>query len=267
MSDIFDDVRPDLLVVTETWLTTAHGDSTLTKLCPDRYAAVHRPRSSSRGGGVAFMYRKSLECNRLPDSVQSTFEYLDLLLSLRRRPIRIVIIYRPPCKSSISFLNEFSKLLDSVILSPARLLIVGDFNYHVDSSSDTLAANFLHLIESYGLSQYVTSPSHKCGHTLDLVVARPSDNFIGNVTTGGLFSDHMSVFCSLRSCLPPLPLKRVTFRSYKSFVLDNFLSDLASLPLIVDPSDSFELLVEQYNVGLRTVLDLHAPLRTKNFPT
>ncbi len=73
----------------------------------------------------------------------------------------------------------------------------------------------------------------------------------------------MSVFCSLCPRLPPSPVKRVTYRSYKSFSLDSFLSDLTSLPLITNPSDSLELLVEQYNVGLRELLDLHTPLRSK----
>ena len=44
LADIFDDERPDFLAITETWLTPMHEDSTLTKLCPDGYAATHRPR-------------------------------------------------------------------------------------------------------------------------------------------------------------------------------------------------------------------------------
>ncbi len=56
LADIVDDERSDFLDITETWLTM-HGDSTLTKLCPDGYATTHRPRSGKRGGGVAFMYK------------------------------------------------------------------------------------------------------------------------------------------------------------------------------------------------------------------
>lgn len=229
------------------------------KSCPDGYTALHRPRTSARGGGVAFLSLNSLVCSRLPDSGYSSFEHLDLLLSLRPRPIRLIIIYRPPSKSSSAFLDEFAKLLDAVVLSAASFLIVGDFNYHVDCLSDPSARTFVHLIESYGLQQYVTSPTHMHGHTLDLFIARAADNFIDDVSTGSFFSDHASVFCSFRSCLPSCPTKRVTFRSYKSFSLDSFLSDLSALPLIVEPSTSLVLLVEQYNGGLRSLLEFHAP--------
>ncbi len=86
---------------------------------------------------------------------------------------------------------------------------------------------------------------------------RPFDVML---STGRFFSNHASVFCSFRS----YPTKRVTFGSYKSFSLDSFLSDLSALPLIVEPSTSFDLLVEKYNDGLSSLLDFHEPLRTKS---
>ncbi len=41
------------------------------------------------------------------------------------------------------------------------------------------------------------------------------------------------------------------------------LADIRELPLLVSPSDSLDGLVQQYNDGLRSVLDNHAPLRLK----
>jgi exonuclease III len=95
LADIFDDERPDFLAITETWLTPMHGDSTLTKLCPDGYAATHRPRFGKRSGGVAFMYKNSLQCSSFSSSDYSSFKHLDLLLTIRPRPIHIIIVYRP----------------------------------------------------------------------------------------------------------------------------------------------------------------------------
>jgi hypothetical protein len=40
-------------------------------------------------------------------------------------------------------------------------------------------------------------------HTHDLVIALAADNFIDNLSTGSFISDHTSVFCSFRTCLPP----------------------------------------------------------------
>jgi hypothetical protein len=167
----------------------------------------------AKGGGVAFLSLNSLVRSRLPDSGYSSFEHLDLFLSLRPRPIHLIIIHRPPSNSSSAFLDEFANLLDAVVLSAASFLIAGDFNYHVDCLSDPSARNFVHLFESYGLQQYVTSPTHMHGHTLDLVIARVANNFIDDVSTGSFSIDHASVFCSFCSCLPPCPIKRVNYRS------------------------------------------------------
>jgi hypothetical protein len=46
----------DILAITETWLTPAHGDDKfMLNLCPAGYAAVQTPRmDGSRGGGVGY---------------------------------------------------------------------------------------------------------------------------------------------------------------------------------------------------------------------
>ena len=104
LADIF-----DFRAITETWLSSAHEDSTLTNLCPDCYAVIHRPRSGSRGGGVAVLYLKLIECCRQSKLDYSSFKYLDFLLSLRPRPIRIIVIYRPQANLLFLSLDEFSK--------------------------------------------------------------------------------------------------------------------------------------------------------------
>ena len=45
-------------------------------------------------------------------------------------------------------MNEFSSLLELYIIKTGSFLIAGDFNFHVDDTSDDVAANFLGLLES-----------------------------------------------------------------------------------------------------------------------
>ncbi len=80
------------------------------------------------------------------------------------------------------------------------------------------------------------------------------------------FSDHHAVQCSLNITTPPRPFKTVTFRAINSIDLDAFVSDLDSLPLLLSPADELDSLLLQYNDGLASVLDKHAPVRTKSFP-
>ncbi len=68
-----------------------------------------------------------------------------------------------------NFLDEFYKFLIVVIASADRILIIGDFNIHICCSGKPMAKEFLNLLDSFNLSQYVSRPAHEHGHILDLV--------------------------------------------------------------------------------------------------
>ena len=57
--------------------------------------------------------------------------------------------------------------MESVILSKEHLLVLGDFNIHLDVSDDADAIKFLDLLESLGLEQHVTKSTHIHDHILD----------------------------------------------------------------------------------------------------
>ena len=58
-----------------------------------------------------------------------------------------------------------------------ELLIVGDFNIHVDSSNNE-SKGFLDILNANGLTQHVTNPTNQKGHTLDLVITREQSNLL-----------------------------------------------------------------------------------------
>jgi len=64
----------------------------------------------------------------------------------------MIIIYRPPSSVPLpTFYREFSLLLEELATASGELLIVGDFNLHVDSSRDVNALHFCDLIASFDL--------------------------------------------------------------------------------------------------------------------
>ena len=91
---------------------------------------------------------------------------------------------------------------------PGRLLIVGDFNIHVDNLADSTAIKFLSIVESHGLFQHVSESTHIKGHILDLVLTRVSDNLVIGCEVEGLISDHLAV-TSLLQLHRPLRLHHV----------------------------------------------------------
>ena len=99
------------------------------------------------------------------------------------RYVRILLIYRAPGLSTSLFLEEFSKLLEHITadLRHKRLLIVGDFNIHVDNSNYATARQFLELLVSFDVLLHVSDKTHANGHTLDLVRSNAMDHFVNDV--------------------------------------------------------------------------------------
>ena len=57
--------------------------------------------------------------------------------------------------------------------------------------------------------------------------------------------------------------KVVPFRQYHKLNIDKFRSDLLAIPFVSSPSDDIDLLHEQFMSGLSGLLDIHAPVKTK----
>lgn len=112
---------------------------------------------------------------------------------------RIVVDYRPPPSKKnrlnvLLFLDEFSSILERLITSSSLLIIVGDFNFHLDDECDRAAARFQDLLEVFNLVQHVQGSTHTSGHTLDLVISRHGEEPVKNVrVTDPVISDHSAV--------------------------------------------------------------------------
>ena len=104
-----------------------------------------------------------------------------------------------------TFYTEFGDYLEAIALCEEQLVVVGDFNIHVDLSNDSNSMKLLNFLESFSLQQHVVDPTQVCGHTLVLIITRQSDQIIRSTPkVDSYISDHASVLCQLHSSKPPL---------------------------------------------------------------
>ena len=271
-ADIIDyicECKADLVAITETWLHV-NGDAVRQQVCPVNYKISDHPRTGRRGGGVALMYRLPLKVDKTDAGEKQSFEFGEWTVQLKSsHNLRVVLVYRPPYSEEHkvpmgTFLAEFSDYLESIVLCQEQLLIVGDFNIHVDVDNDYDSINFRDLLESFGLQQHVTHPTHIHGHTLDLIITRQSDQLIKSTPRVDRFiSDHASILCSLRSSAPSFTTKIVSYRKLKAINIELLNDDLSNTDLCQNPPSVLDDLVDCYNDTLRTTLNKHAPLISK----
>ena len=83
-------------------------------------------------------------------------------------PTILATVYRPP-KTSSAFLHELSAFLTFLSSLSPNVILLGDFNIHIDNTGSVSTRDFLSCLDGFGLQQFINSPTHVKGHTLDLV--------------------------------------------------------------------------------------------------
>ena len=150
----------DILVITETWLYNKGDEATLNQLIPTGYGYEFNNRQQRGGGGVMVIFKHSLNITKSKVEISKSLEIIEILCKTTKSVYRLMGVYRPPPskKKKLSvdmFLSKFQHLVIDKTLSSGTFLMVGDFNFHVDSAKDTNALKFLSLLNSFNLHQNV----------------------------------------------------------------------------------------------------------------
>lgn len=260
----------DLMAITETWLNS-NDDAVKAECLPDGYEILDYTRTDRNGGGLALIHRSNIQTQLIQAGEKQSFEFAEWKLDIKSCSFKthVILIYRPPYSTNHPvttrvFFSEFTEFLELVVLCLSPVLICGDFNIHVDDITDNDSKLFTELLDSMGFQQHVTFPTHREGHTLDLLITRKYDSLDCLQPKLDLHvSDHWSVLCNLNISKPKLEKKVVYYRNLKNINLSAFKADIRSSKLITDPPTDLDDLVECYNTCLSTILERHAPLRKK----
>ncbi len=179
-----------------------------------------------------------------------------MMLRSESKCVRIIVVYRPPPSKEnkltvAMFFEEFPVLLEQLAIAPNELIMMGDFNFHMEDMNDYDARRFSNLLNSFSLTQHVTGPTHKEGHTIDLVITRSSEDIIRDLyVTNPVISDHSAIHFKITVPKPGCQRKDVVFRKLRSIDKAQFASDIATSNLLNAPAGTLHELVDQYNQNL-----------------
>ena len=152
LNEFITDNNLDFLCITETWHN--HLDYfSLNQATPPGYTYIDQPRPTGKGGGAASIHKKDLKIITISTPPVHSFEKIAFKLP-GPAPLVIAVIYRPP-KPNPSFLSDFSDLVAQLSAISPSVLLLGDFNYHIDNRNCKQASDFLDLLDSHNLTQHV----------------------------------------------------------------------------------------------------------------
>ena len=169
IKDFVVDHAVDLSGITETWLHLKGDDVNVGfywRALPEWLPFCSHSGPAGTGGGVGLLHKHGF-CTKTRMCQHSfrSFECMDVTF-INRKSIRALVEYRPPETGAAIdlFFEEFSSLLEEVVVCSEELLIIGDFNFHMDDMADRYAAQFGSLLELLNLKQHVAVPTHRSGH-------------------------------------------------------------------------------------------------------
>ena len=275
------DHKIDICFITESWLKV-NDAAKFAEIHDHGFDIFNAPRRG-RGGGVAFIFnpsRVSLIRNNV--NKYSSFEVLEAIIKTSTDSLRLSVIYRSTQITSKQkyqdtklalFFEEFSDYLDTLATKSGRPLICGDFNFHIEDSTNYSTTRFKSLYESKGFIQHVTDPTHIAGSTLDLVLTRDSVSdhipisHVDAEPNTGTASDHFLIHFSVSVGIGESQSSSIDTREIRQLSkidIEKFKDDVRQRMPSPQNLNSLLEAVEAYDNILSQLLDLHAPAETKD---
>ena len=163
----------------------------------------------------------------------------------------------------ISFCEELTDILENNITgNKGHLLLLGDFNIHLDKQEAPDTILFQDFLESLGLTNHVKQPMHTSSHILDLVISQPEFcQTVKKVELGHFLSDHCFTHVFLLVDRPISARKKIIYRKIKSINHNTFNLHLSEA--FNNKPELHTDKVSQYNQELTNVLQKPSTQKVK----
>lgn len=261
-------------MITETWLRNNDEDTVwlnAQNLKDFGIKQSHQNRSDKKGGGIILLYRNTMMLESTENRSSDCFEACLWRLKMGSTVVNLLGVYHPPFGSTelntrVNFLDQFTNLLADLIPNKENLILMGDFNVHVNKyDTDDDAQMFTDTLEAMGLMIRNNQPTHQAGNVLDLIITETlSKTYVSGVTNGSFLSDHCVVKCQLNVSKPGHLAKEISTRNLKDMDTNKFglgvASDLKSQNTTLLNVDEKAEYLQQI---LLKQLDVWAPVTTK----
>ena len=262
------DKNVDFGCITETWLFSQNSPITA-NIKSHGYSIIHNYRDNQRGGGTGIIFKSCYPVKETPLPCEfSTFEKTCVTVkSQSSKSVVFVVLYRTGPLSSM-FVHELDSLLSHICSQSDNIVVMGDMNVHFEKVNDRMVKECVEMFMSYGFRQQIFEPTHIEGGTLDQIFTFSLDNklsCISKVDSTNVFgSDHFPTYCEINLALEKKFFKQLTYRNLSSIDKNVLRKDLIDLLGAFDFSGELGVMYCSLTNSIKTIIDHHAPLLTKN---
>jgi hypothetical protein len=256
-----DHVSPDVMMLTETWLTDDTEDKCVAIA---NYDLVRRDKPKNFPGaqgvvmyikqGIVFTHRTDLEHKNLMNTaVQINLPH--------QKPLVLVVVYRRP-HSPVSFFDNIEQLLSTLDSNNFRSVVSGDFNLDVLQPSPS-STRLLEIADTCGLKQTIQEPTRvtmTSSTCLDLTFTN-LDNQVSGVENICI-ADHFLNYIVLKRLKTPANHRYITCRNLKRVNEQQWKADMDNIPWsTIEVFDNINDSWHAWKSMFLEVVDAHAPVK------
>ena len=126
-----------------------------------------------------------------------------------------------------SFFEEFTDWMATKSNEYSIIIVLGDFNIHINNDQDADANRFKDIMEALELQQHVSFSMHRYGNTLDHIYTEIGSTVIINYCREGpILSHHTAVICGTNIQRENMTRKEVSYRKINKIHLDELSQDI-----------------------------------------
>ena len=262
-----------LACLSETWFQDDKNYQTALFSEAGNYISYNHPRKTDTiGGGVCIFMKNIYKTVQQKKTVNSAFESVSILCCISGLPsqkLKVVSMYRRDAVVFSTFIEQFSKFVQNLILSKYPFVIGGDFNIHMNDPDHSYTRRFLKLCNDHNLnlSNVPKVKTHIAGNTIDFLV---SDNAASSLIIESTvdydappnISHHFPVIYTLKAdfqCRSVAAIKPK--RSFINFNVDDFKLELSKSLEDLYLCNTFEGKYKTFQEKMQICYDKHVPLR------
>ncbi len=161
-----------------------------------------------------------------------------------------------------TLLKNLLIFLSELVLAEDKVLIVADFSIHVNNEKYSSGSVFIDFLNSIGVKQHVSGPTHCRNHTLDLIQSHGIDvSGVYILQQSGDISDHYLVLCifHISKAVKPTPC----YKYGRTITSITNLHDLSQFLNISNSSEQLDDVTETMDSLFSSTLYTVAPLRLR----
>lgn len=250
----------DIIFLSETWLS--EDDSSRPFEIPN-YNFFRKDRVG-RGGGVAvyIKHNYNVDMMELDFDINAKLECIVFKIKIKNRTYAFLVFYRPPSLNFNSIIPDFDNIFSWLYPTADEIFCLGDFNVNLLNLHNPLCS----LFENYNLVQIIDQPtriSRTASTLLDAIFVTNTELICDHgVISADNISDHKITYCNINLIKIPAIHKIIKYRCFKNFNLNDFLTDMYSLPWNnILYNDDISNKINIFNDLILQLFNQHAPIK------